>query len=109
MTDVGLDGTQMKSLFRAALAVARCKSIRDRSHLNTVASLGTSSVHLDIADVVCVNTSVGEDLVVQVLLGSGVGVGDRDSLSTVVGRGTENAAKDVVLVRNGILIALEDD
>jgi len=109
VTDVGLDGTEVELLLWSTATVARSEGVGDRGHLNTITSLGTGTVHLNVRDLVSVNTSVSEDLLEKVLLGTSVRVGDGDGLSGVVGSGTKNATKDVVLVGNGVLVSLEDN
>ena len=76
MTDVGFDGTKVERLLRTALAVTRSENIGDRCHLDTVTSLSASSVHLNIADVVSIHTSISKDFVVEILLSTGVRVSD---------------------------------
>ena len=109
VTNVGLDGTEVDRLVGLPLAVAGSEDVGDRGHLNTVTGLSTSTVHLDVADLVSINTSVSEDLLVKELLSTSVRVGDGDGLSRVVGGSAQNATKDVVLVVDGILVTLEDD
>jgi hypothetical protein len=109
VTDVGLDGTKVDGLVSLPLAVAGSEDIGDRGHLNTVTGLSTSTVHLNVADLVSINTSVSEDLLVKELLCTSVRVSDGYSFSGVVGSGTKNATKDVVLIVDGILVTLEDD
>jgi len=109
VTDVRLDGTEVELLLWSTATVARSEGVGDRGHLNSVTSLGTSTVHLDVGDLVGVNTGISEDLLEKVLLGTSVRVSDGDSLGRVVGGSTKNATKNVVLVSNSVLISLEDD
>jgi hypothetical protein len=89
--------------------VTRSEDVGDRSHLDTITGLGTSTVHFDVADLVSIDTGVGKNLLVEELLGTSVGMGDRYGLSRVVGSSAKDASEDVVLVGKCILVSLEDD
>ncbi|KAG9966746.1 polyketide synthase, partial [Aureobasidium melanogenum] len=67
------------------------------------------TVHLDVADLMGIDTSIGEDLLVKELLSASVRVSDRNSLSRVVGSSAKNASKDIILVGKRILVSLEDN
>ncbi|KAK3068189.1 hypothetical protein LTS18_000775, partial [Coniosporium uncinatum] len=84
MANIGLDGTEVQRLICASLTVAGSKGIGDGGHLNTVTGLSTGTVHLNVRDVVRIDTSLSEDLLVKELLGTGVRVSDGDGLSRVV-------------------------
>jgi len=109
VTNVCLDGTEVERLVSLAASVGGSKGVGDRGHLNTVTSLGTSTVHLNVDNLVGISTSLSENLLEEELLVTSVRVSDRNSLSGVVCTRTENATQDVVLVGNGIVVTLEDD
>ena len=66
-------------------------------------------MHLDVRDVMSIYTGLLKDLPVEVLLSAGMRMGDGNSLCGVIRRSAKNAGQDVIIVRNGVLVPLEDD